>query len=248
MGERRSDSLALRVSLAILRAARHLVPRAARDRWMREWEAEVRHRSSSMHRRAEAPWHQQARLMKQSSGALADAAFLRRQLIAHYLITALRHFRRHTAITAVNVTCLALGLACFIVAWGAATYFAQADAYRSNSSRLYLVIMSQASGSGAPVPPVTSRRLAEHLAADFPQLEAVARATPPMQIPVTVEDTSRFAQAVFADPSLLAMFELPMLDAAAGDTQTLLAGPRSAIVSQSFARRLFGTDRAVAKD
>ena len=185
--------------------------------------------------------------MKQSSGALADAAFLRRQLIAHYLITALRHFRRHTAITAVNVTCLALGLACFIVAWGAATYFAQADAYRSNSSRLYLVIMSQASGSGAPVPPVTSRRLAEHLAADFPQLEAVARATPPMQIPVTVEDTSRFAQAVFADPSLLAMFELPMLDAAAGDTQTLLAGPRSAIVSQSFARRLFGTDRAVGR-
>ena len=247
MKAQRSDRLALRMSLAILRIARHLVPRATRDRWMREWEAEVRHRSSSMHRRADVPWQQQAHLVKQSSGAFKDAAFLRRQLIAHYLITALRHCRRHKTVTGVNVACLALGLACFIVAWGTTAYFAQADRHQLNSSRLYIVIMRDASNEYEPVIPVSSRLLAESLAADFPQLEAVARATPPVEIPITVGDMSHFANAVFADAQLLAMFDLPMLEAATGETKTLLNAPGSAIVSQSFARTLFGTDQVVGR-
>lgn len=127
MALQRPDPLGLRVSLAILRIARPLVPRAIRDRWMREWEAELRHSSISMSQRAHVHWQQEVHLVKRSSGAFADAAFLRRQLIGHYLRTALRHCRAHKAVTAVNVTCLALGLACFVVAWGVSTYFAQAD-------------------------------------------------------------------------------------------------------------------------
>jgi putative ABC transport system permease protein len=247
MDQRRSDPPALRVSLAILRTARRLVPRALRDRWMREWEAEVRHGSSSMQRRAGVRWQQQAHLVKRSSGAFADAAFLRRQLIAHYLTTALRHFRRHKTVSGVNVASLALGLTCFIVAWGATAYSAQADRDQSNAARLHIVIMSDASAKGAPVPPVSSRLLAESLAADFPQLEAVARATPPVEVAVTVDDTSRFAKVVFADPPMLAMFDLTVLDATTSETKTLLEAPGSAIVSQSFARRLFGTDRVVGR-
>jgi putative ABC transport system permease protein len=246
MSERRPDPLALRVSLAILRAARRLVPRAARDRWMREWEAEVRHRSSSRRSGADAGWQQRADLVRRSSGAIADAAFLRRQLLQHYLITALRHFRRHKVVTGINVVCLAMGLTCFIAAWGTTAYFAQGDRHQSNASRLYVIIMSDASRENAPVPAVTPRVLAEHLLADFPQLDAVARATG-ADIPVTVDDTSRLAKAVFADPALLEMFDLPMLAAATSRTETLLDAPGSAIVSQSFAQKLFGTDRVVGR-
>jgi hypothetical protein len=88
--------------------------------------------------------------------------------------------------------------------------------------------------------------LAEHLSADFPQLDAVARASG-ADIPVIVDETSLLARAVFADPPLLAMFDLPMLDAATSRTEALLSAPGSAIVSQSFARRLFGTDKVVGR-
>lgn len=246
MSERRPDPLALRVSLAILRAARRLVPRAARERWMREWEAEVRHRAGSMRPRAHTHWQQRAELVSRSSGALVDAAFLRKQLLKHYLITALRHFGRHKVVTGVNVACLAMGLTCFIVAWGTTAYFAQGDRHQSNASRFYVVIMSDATREGAPVPAVTPRVLAEHLAADFPQLDAVAHAWG-AEIPVAVDDTSRLASAVFADPPLLAMFDLPMIRAAASRTEDLLRAPGSAIVSQSFAQKLFGTDAVVGR-
>jgi putative ABC transport system permease protein len=115
MDQRRSDPLALRTSLAILRFARHLVPRATRDRWMREWEAEVRHRWSRMRRHDEASWQEQAALVKRSSGAVVDAALLRRQLIAnldmvHDARYAVRMLRKRPAVSSLAIGVLALGL------------------------------------------------------------------------------------------------------------------------------------------
>jgi putative ABC transport system permease protein len=115
MDERRSDPLALHVSLAILRVAQYLVPRATRERWMREWEAEVRHRWNRMRRRDEAGWHEQAELVRRSSGAVVDAAFLRRQLVANLDIIhdaryAARMLRKRPAVSLLAICVLALGL------------------------------------------------------------------------------------------------------------------------------------------
>jgi putative ABC transport system permease protein len=64
---------------------------------------------------------------------------------------------------------------------------------------------------------------------------------------VAVDDTSRLASAVFADPPLLAMFDLPMIRATTSRTEDLLSAPGSAIVSRSFAQKLFGTDEVVGR-
>ena len=122
MDQRRSDTFALRMSLAILRLAQHLVPRATRDRWMREWEAEVRHRWSRMRRHDETGWQEQAALVKRSSGAVIDAAFLRRQLIANLDIVhdsrhAVRMLRKRPAVSALAIGVLAFAFAGTITAF-----------------------------------------------------------------------------------------------------------------------------------
>jgi putative ABC transport system permease protein len=115
MNERRKDPPALRVSLAILRLTQYLVPRATRDRWMREWEAEVRHRWSRIRRRRAGGWHEQADLVKRSSGAVIDAAFLRRQLIVnldlvHDTRYAVRMLCKRPAVSTSAICVLALAL------------------------------------------------------------------------------------------------------------------------------------------
>ena len=115
MNPRHSPPLALGMSLAILRFARYLVPRATRERWTREWEAEVRHRWSRMRRREETDWQEQAALVRRSSGAVIDAAFLRRQLIANIDVVqdaryALRLLRKRPTTSLLAVGVLALGL------------------------------------------------------------------------------------------------------------------------------------------
>ena len=126
MAQPARDPLAVRLSLAILRAARCLVPRPSRDAWTREWEAEIRHRWQAMSRRQETEWPQQATLVRRSSGAVADAAWLRQQFTADLDVVrdaryALRMLRARPLVSTFAVVVLALGIC------GTVTVFSTVD-------------------------------------------------------------------------------------------------------------------------
>jgi hypothetical protein len=69
----------IRVALALLRLVQPLAPAATRREWVREWEAEIRHRWEWLARRGETGWRTEIDLVRRSLGALADAAWLRQQ-------------------------------------------------------------------------------------------------------------------------------------------------------------------------
>jgi putative ABC transport system permease protein len=115
MERQSSDPLVLRICFSILRLARRLVPRTLREQWMREWEAELRYRWNAIHRQRHLHWHGQADLLRQSSGAIADAAFLRQQFTADLDVVqdvryAVRMLRKRPLVSALAVAVLALGL------------------------------------------------------------------------------------------------------------------------------------------
>jgi putative ABC transport system permease protein len=110
-----SDPLVLRICFSILRVARRLVPRSIREPWTREWEAELRYRWNTLSRTRDGRWQGQADLLRQSSGAIADAAFLRQQFTADLDIVqdaryAVRMLRKRPLVSTLAIAVLALGL------------------------------------------------------------------------------------------------------------------------------------------
>jgi putative ABC transport system permease protein len=98
---------ALRMALALVRAAARFVPRRQRGEWQREWDAELRHHASD----ACDP----GGLVQRSTGAVADAVYLRSQalqldLIVHDLTLAVRNAFRRPGFTLLVVLTLALGI------------------------------------------------------------------------------------------------------------------------------------------
>jgi putative ABC transport system permease protein len=109
------DPLAVRVSLALLRSIRSLVPAGIRHDWLREWEAEIRHRWSRVNRGSETRWRDKADVVRRSAGAISDAAWLRQQFTADHDVMrdvhyALRMVRRRPVISALAVGVLAIGI------------------------------------------------------------------------------------------------------------------------------------------
>jgi putative ABC transport system permease protein len=122
-----SDPPVLRLCRWILRVARRIVPRPVREQWSREWEAEVVHHWNTIHQRRDRRWQRQAALVRQSSGAFADAAFLRQQFTADLDIVqdaryAVRMLRKRPLVSGLAIVVLALGLG------GTITVFSTIDA------------------------------------------------------------------------------------------------------------------------
>jgi hypothetical protein len=115
MSAPRRDPFAVRLSLALLRSIRALVPVNIRQDWLREWEAEIRHRWSSVSRGRQARWQDQADVVRRSTGAISDAAWLRQQFTADHDVVrdvqyAVRMLRRRPVISMLAVAVLAIGI------------------------------------------------------------------------------------------------------------------------------------------
>jgi putative ABC transport system permease protein len=161
-------------------------------------------------------------------------------MFQHYLSTALRHFRRHKGTTAINVACLTLGLACFMLAWSIVAYFGQMDRYHVRAARTYIVT-PQSQGVSTQVR--SPWALAEYLPVDFPQLESVVRLVNG-EAQLNVDGVSYNAAIAYAEPKFLSIFDLPFR---AGNSATALDAPRSAIVSTTLAQNLFGTQAVIGR-
>ena len=139
--------------------------------------------------------------------------------------------------------CLALGLMCFMLAWGTVTWFEQRDRYHARADRTYFVSWNAAADRNAPPDMTGPFLLAPALSARFPQLEAVARLAGE-SMGVTHEDRSYWAAISFADPEFLDIFDIPLIGTRGSQA---LRQPRSAVVSRALAMRMFGTENVIGR-
>ena len=167
-------------------------------------------------------------------------------MFRHYLAIAVRSFRRAPFAASVNIFALALGLTAFVIAYGVVTYWDRSEGYFPNAERTYVVTATfQGRDGGRATPlPMTNRLYADYLRADFPEFEAVARAQLMYEeTGVAAGDAYTEMSVVGAESEFLKIFDLPFK---AGDAKAL-SQPRSAVLTEDAAKRLFGAANPLGK-
>ncbi|MCJ7486048.1 MAG: ABC transporter permease, partial [Candidatus Aminicenantes bacterium] len=199
-----------------------------------EWLARERNRGAAL------VWYS-AQIVYLAPVALKDSFYWSVTMIQNYAIVAARNFRKHKASSLINVAGLAIGIAVstFIFLWirDELSY----DRFHAGSENIYRLTEDQKGADGKIFPvAVTPELLGPGLKADFPEVLEFARFRPLGRNLVTFGE-KQFTESgiAFADPSFLAIFNFPLVK---GDPATVLDGPSSLVITETAARKIFGSE------
>jgi putative ABC transport system permease protein len=169
-------------------------------------------------------------------------------MLGHYLSVAALAFRKSPFVALANVTVLALGLTAFVATYAVTDFWNGAERQFANSQRTFIISSRIEMKDGTVAlyeSPITNPYLASHLPTYFPQIEAVARARSlGGNASVSAGDRAARLVTVAVDPEFLEIFDLPFI---AGDSRMALAEPRSVVLTESAAERLFGAGSALGQ-
>ncbi|HXB95565.1 MAG TPA: ABC transporter permease, partial [Puia sp.] len=166
-------------------------------------------------------------------------------MFTNYFKISWRNILRYKSFSFVNIGGLAIGMASaiLILLWIQNEF--SYDQFHAKKDRIYLLenrgkyrgAVDVFSGMPQPLAPV--------LKANYPQVEEVARLNGTAPFTLTVGDKHfEDKEGIMTDPAFLKIFSFPL---AKGNVETALSTPRSMVITESFAKRFFGTGDAMGK-
>ncbi|HMB92229.1 MAG TPA: ABC transporter permease, partial [Rhodothermales bacterium] len=169
-------------------------------------------------------------------------------MLINYLKIALRTLSKQVGYTLLNVTGLAVGIACCLLIGLYVRHEWSYDRFHEKADRLYR--LTYENRIGADLPPATpeeykawgSAAIAPLLAADFPEVEQAVRLSGRHKILLSQgEHAFQEEHYFYADSTFFEVFSFPLLE---GNPATALVQPNSIVLTETAAQRYFGDQEA----
>ena len=159
-------------------------------------------------------------------------------MLKNYLRTAFRNLWRHKGFSFLNIMGLTIGMsACFLV-FLYVKFELSYDDFHSKGNRIYRVVTDINNptevlhlSDAAPAMPVAAKR-------DFPEIEKQVRFSPDNILIRRGDVKIQEDNVAFADSTFFEIFDFPLLK---GDPVTALSQPWNVILSETAAKKYFGS-------
>ncbi len=184
-------------------------------------------------------------ILKSLPTFISNSIYWSGQMIKNYLKIVLRNIRRHKGYSFINITGLAIGMACCLLITIWVLDELSYDKFHENSANLYRVEENQDySGRNYHVY-VTPYPLAPALKAEIPEIVNATRYFWTGGLLFRYKDKAFFEDDIRAvDPSFLNMFSYPLIK---GDKNTALDSPYSLVINGEIAEKYFGEEDPLGK-
>jgi putative ABC transport system permease protein len=166
-------------------------------------------------------------------------------MLKNHLKIALRHLRKHKGHTLINISGLALGMACCLLILLYVQHELSFDQYHQNKDRLYrLATRIQGATFEEGIAKVNGP-WGIAIKKEVPEVEETVRFVIVGQILVG-KGEKRFYESngLYADSTALRVFDFPMLQ---GEGRTALVAPNTMAVTRDFAQKYFGEENPLGQ-
>ncbi|GAB4021877.1 ABC transporter permease [Spirosoma koreense] len=167
-------------------------------------------------------------------------------MLRNYLLIALRNLRKHKTFSFINITGVAVGLACFLLIALYVKDELSYDRYNTHADHIYRVSRTFLSSEGTP-----SLKLAQLappfgplIRQDFPEAEQVVRTIDNSGLIRYGEHSFNEQDLYFAEGNLFKVFDFKLLS---GNPDHALVNPFSILFSRPMAEKYFGHENPVGK-
>lgn len=175
-------------------------------------------------------------------------------MFTHFLKIAYRNLVRRKVYSIINITGLAVGIACCLLITYYVRHELSYDKYNTKGDRIYRVIQTfRTQQKGEKLPPPTPEDyqvwgcapVGPALAAKFPAIEKLVQFTSPWNMLLQTGNT-RIQQEniLFMDSTAFDIFSWKMM---AGNPHSALQAPNSIVLTKSVSEKLFGKENPVGK-
>lgn len=173
-------------------------------------------------------------------------------MLKNYLKITLRNIIRYKSHTFINVGGLTLGVVCAVAIFLVIRYEFSYDTHHSNFEQIYRVVRAFDTDKGIARDAATPKPLPVALRNDFSFLLETLTvidqnySTPVLAVELPNGQVSRFKEenTAFTEPDYFRIFDYQWI---AGNAQTALERPNTAVVSRSLAQKLFGSTNPVGQ-
>ena len=163
-------------------------------------------------------------------------------MIRNYFKIAFRNLIRHKGFSFLNISGLAIGMVCTILILFWVQHELSYDRYHTNGRNIYR-ILQHIKFSEIVTWAINQGPLGPALKEEIPEIKEQARFCFD-QWRMKFNDVVYIDQGGYADPSLFKMFTFPFIK---GNPDTALSDPRSVVLTETLARRIFGEDDPLGK-
>lgn len=166
-------------------------------------------------------------------------------MFKNYLSVALRNFKRHFGYSVINIVGLAVGMAVCLLILQYVSYERSYDDFHENGDNIYRLKRVLRTSDGRGIESAYSvRSLGPVLKKDFPEVVDFSRIWISANNPTIYKEARFYEKVLFVDQSFLKMFSFSFIK---GDPATALSRPNTVVLSESTAKKYFGSENPVGK-
>lgn len=165
-------------------------------------------------------------------------------MFKNYLKIAWRNLVRNKSFSVLNISGLSIGMAvtALILIW--INFEVGVDQFHEKKDRIYEVYNEYPIDGEIWTWNSTPKIMGPTIKKDYPEVESVTRYNYDNTFLFAVDDKRIKSTGTIVDPDFLNMFSFPLIE---GNIETVLADVNSVVITETFAKKLFGKEPAVGK-